>query len=89
MKCPICGHAKSIVVDSRPTEEHASIRRRRECMSCQSRFTTYEVVESVPLIVIKKDDTREVFDRSKLLAGTMNSCYKFPFTTEQMETLAS
>ncbi len=89
MKCPICGCTKSIVIDSRPTEEHTSIRRRRECVSCQNRFTTYEIVESVPLMVIKKDDTREMFDRSKLLAGIMKSCYKCPVTTEQMETLAS
>jgi transcriptional repressor NrdR len=76
-------------VDSRPAEEGASIRRRRECLSCQNRFTTYEVVESVPLVVIKKDNTREVFDRSKLLAGIMKSCYKCPVTTEQIEGLAS
>ncbi len=89
MKCPICGSTKSIVIDSRPTEEHSSIRRRRECVSCQNRFTTYEVVESVPLMVIKKDNTREIFDRSKLLTGIMKSCYKCAVTTEQMEALAS
>ena len=89
MKCPICGYTESKVIDSRPTEENSSIRRRRECLSCQNRFTTYEVVESVPLVVIKKDNTREVFDRSKLLAGIMKSCYKCPVTTEQIEALAS
>ncbi len=89
LKCPICGYTESKVIDSRPTEENSSIRRRRECLSCQNRFTTYEVVESVPLMVIKKDDTREIFDRSKLLAGIMKSCYKCPISTEQMETLAS
>lgn len=89
MKCPICGYTKSIVIDSRPTEGSSSIRRRRECLACQKRFTTYEVVETLPLIVIKKDNTREVFDRSKLLAGIMKSCNKCPVTTEQMENLVS
>ncbi len=89
MKCPICGYTKSKVIDSRPTEEDSSIRRRRECLSCRNRFTTYEIVESIPLVVIKKDDTREIFDRSKLLAGIMKSCYKCPITTEQMEAIAS
>ena len=89
MKCPICGYTKSIVIDSRPTEGSASIRRRRECLSCQKRFTTYEVVESLPLMVIKKDNTRQMFDRSKLLAGIMKSCYKCPVSTEQMENIAS
>ena len=89
VKCPICGYTESKVIDSRPTEENTSIRRRRECLSCQNRFTTYEVVESVPLVVIKKDNTREVFDRSKLLAGIMKSCYKCPVTTEQSENLTS
>ncbi len=88
VKCPICGYTKSIVVDSRPTEENSSIRRRRECLSCQKRFTTYEVVESLPLIVIKKDGTREMFDKSKLLAGIIKSCYKCPVTTRQMEQVA-
>ena len=87
MKCPICGYTESKVIDSRPTEENTSIRRRRECLSCQNRFTTYEVVESVPLVVIKKDNTKEMFDRSKLLAGIMKSCYKCSVTTEQIEKL--
>ncbi len=88
MKCPICGYTESRVVDSRPTEGNSSVRRRRECLSCQKRFTTYEVVESLPLIVIKKDNTREIFDRSKLLAGIIKSCYKCPVTTRQMEQIA-
>ncbi len=87
MKCPICGYTESRVIDSRPTEENSSIRRRRECLSCQNRFTTYEVVESVPLVVIKKDDSRQVFDRSKLLAGIMKSCYKCAVTPEEIESL--
>ena len=89
MKCPICGFTKSIVIDSRPTEEGVSIRRRRECLSCKGRFTTYEVVESLPLVVIKKDNTREAFDRSKLLAGIVKSCYKCPVTMEQMENITA
>ena len=89
MKCPICGFTKSIVIDSRPTEEGVSIRRRRECVSCKGRFTTYEVVESLPLVVIKKDNTREAFDRSKLLAGIVKSCYKCPVTMEQMENITA
>lgn len=89
MKCPICGYTESKVIDSRPTEGNSSIRRRRECLSCQKRFTTYEVVESLPLMVIKKDNTRQMFDRSKLLAGIMKSCYKCPVSTEQMEKIAS
>lgn len=89
MKCPICGYTESKVIDSRPTEGSNSIRRRRECLSCQKRFTTYEVVETLPLMVIKKDNTRQIFDRSKLLAGIMKSCYKCPVSTEQMEKIAS
>lgn len=86
MKCPICGFEKTQVVDSRPTE-NASIRRRRECLSCKHRFTTYEFVEQVPLFVIKKDGTKEVFDRQKLLAGLIKSCYKRPVTPDQLEDL--
>ena len=86
MKCPICGNEKTQVVDSRPTE-NASIRRRRECLSCKHRFTTYEFVEQVPLFVIKKDGTKEVFDRQKLLAGLIKSCYKRPVTPDQLEDL--
>ena len=86
MKCPICGFEDSRVVDSRPTE-NSSIRRRRECLSCKHRFTTYEFVEQVPLFVIKKDGTKEVFDRQKLLAGLIKSCYKRPVTADQLEDL--
>lgn len=86
MKCPICGFEDSRVVDSRPTE-NASIRRRRECLSCKHRFTTYEFVEQVPLFVIKKDGTKEVFDKQKLLAGLIKSCYKRPVTADQLEDL--
>lgn len=86
MKCPICGVDDDRVVDSRPTE-NSSIRRRRECKSCKHRFTTYEFVEQVPLFVIKKDGTKEVFDRQKLLAGLIKSCYKRPVTADQLEDL--
>ena len=89
VKCPVCGYTESKVIDSRPTEGSSSIRRRRECLSCQKRFTTYEVVESLPLIVIKKDNSRQMFDRSKLLAGIMKSCYKCAVTTEQIEKIVS
>ena len=86
MKCPICGFEDSRVVDSRPTE-NSSIRRRRECLSCKHRFTTYEFMEQVPLFVIKKDGTKEVFDKQKLLAGLIKSCYKRPVTADQLEEL--
>jgi len=86
MKCPICGFEKTQVLDSRPTE-NSSIRRRRECVSCKHRFTTYEFVEQIPLFVIKKDGTKEVFDRQKLLAGLIKSCYKRPVTADQLEDL--
>ena len=89
MKCPICGHTKSIVIDSRPTEEGASIRRRRECLSCLNRFTTFETVESLPLLVIKKDKTRQAFDKTKLLHGIIEACHKRPITLEQMESIVN
>lgn len=89
MKCPICGYTESKVVDSRPTEEGVSIRRRRECLSCQNRFTTYETIETLPLLVIKKDNTREVFDKSKLLGGMLSACNKRPVTMDQLESIAS
>lgn len=84
MKCPYCDYADSKVIDSRPTEEGSSIRRRRECISCGKRFTTYEKVESVPIMVIKKDETREAFDRNKVLSGIMKACQKRPVETERM-----
>ena len=89
MKCPICGCTKSVVIDSRPTEESSSIRRRRECVSCQNRFTTYETIETLPLLVIKKDKTREVFDKAKLLSGMLNACNKRPISLEQLESIAT
>ena len=89
MKCPYCSTLDSKVVDSRPSDEGSSIRRRRECRECHKRFTTYETVESLPLVVIKKDNTREAFDRSKLLAGIVKSCYKCPVTMEQMENITA
>lgn len=86
MECPYCFYPESKVVDSRPTD-NKSIRRRRECISCQKRFTTYEVIESLPIIVIKKDNTREIFDRNKLLTGLVKACYKRPVSVEQMNSL--
>ena len=74
MKCPYCGDEESKVIDSRPTEDSERIRRRRECLNCHMRFTTYEVVETVPLIVIKKDNSREPFDRQKLLNAMLRAC---------------
>ena len=89
MKCPKCGYNKSEVIDSRPSEEGASIRRRRECRSCQNRFTTYETVEKLPLLVIKKDKTRQTFDKTKLLNGIIEACHKRPITLEQMESVVN
>ncbi len=86
MRCPICGYNDSKVIDSRPTE-NSSIRRRRECLACQKRFTTYEIIDTVPMLVIKKDGTREIFDRNKLLKGLLNAAYKRPVTTEQLKAL--
>jgi len=88
MKCPVCGYSESRVIDSRPAEENASIRRRRECLECQKRFTTYEVVETIPLVVIKKDRSRESFDRNKILRGIIKACEKRAVTEEQMKKLA-
>ena len=86
MKCPFCGYTESKVIDSRPAEEGATIRRRRECLACQKRFTTYEVIESVPVIVVKKDKSREVFDRNKLFNGMLRACEKRPVSLEKIET---
>ena len=85
MKCPFCGYTESKVVDSRPTDEGSSIRRRRECLSCGSRFTTYETVESLPIIVIKKDGSRETFDRSKVLSGMLKACEKRQVPLNRLE----
>lgn len=87
MKCPYCGYIESKVIDSRPTDEGEKIRRRRECIKCQKRFTTYEIVESLPLIVVKKDKTREEFDRRKLLSGMRHACEKRPVSVETLEKM--
>ena len=88
MKCPFCGHLESKVVDSRPAEEGASIRRRRECLACHKRFTTYETVESLPLMVIKKDGNRQTFDKTKLLNGMIRACEKRPVPMTDLEQIA-
>ncbi len=88
MKCPFCGFLESKVLDSRPTEEGGSIRRRRECLSCQKRFTTYETVESMPLYVIKNDGSRQLFDKSKLLSGMLRACVKRPVPIHRLEEVA-
>ncbi len=85
MKCPFCSYEESKVIDSRPTDEGERIRRRRECMSCGKRFTTYEIIESVPIVVVKKDKSREVFDRDKLFNGMMRACEKRPVSVEVIE----
>ncbi len=85
MKCPFCSCEDSKVIDSRPTEEGERIRRRRECNSCGKRFTTYEIVETVPVIVVKKDHSRQVFDRDKLFRGMLKSCEKRPVSLDQLE----
>lgn len=82
MRCPVCGYYDSKVIDSRPTQEGNSIRRRRECLSCQKRFTTFEVIESVQIIVVKKDGSKELFDRTKLLGGLLKACQKRPVDAE-------
>ena len=87
MRCPFCGHEDSKVIDSRPTDEGVAIRRRRECIKCAQRFTTYEKVESLPIVVIKKDKTREMFDREKLLAGLTRACEKRPVETSTLDRL--
>ena len=86
MRCPFCSCEESKVIDSRPTDEGERIRRRRECISCQKRFTTYEIIESVPVIVVKKDKSREVFDRNKLFNGMLRACEKRPVSLEKIET---
>ena len=88
MKCPYCGYKESKVIDSRPAEEGSSIRRRRECLSCAKRFTTYETVESLPMVVIKKDGSRQSFDRQKMLRGMIRACEKRPVTLAELERIA-
>ena len=85
MKCPFCNHAESKVIDSRPADDGMKIRRRRECISCAKRFTTYEAIESMPIIVVKRDKSRQVFDRHKLLSGMLRACVKRPVTLDVIE----
>lgn len=89
MKCPFCGYVESKVVDSRPTDESEKIRRRRECISCSKRFTTYEIIETVPIIVVKKDKSREAFDRIKLFNGMLRACEKRPVPIATLEKVVS
>ena len=88
MKCPFCGYSESKVIDSRPADEGASIRRRRECLSCSKRFTTYETVESLPMVVVKKDGSRQSFDRRKVLGGMIRACEKRPVPLAELEKIA-
>lgn len=85
MKCPFCGYEDSKVVDSRPTDENQTIRRRRECINCKKRFTTYEKVEMVPVVIVKKDGTRQTFDRDKILHGMIRACEKRPVPLKTLE----
>lgn len=85
MKCPYCAYQESKVVDSRHSEDGNSIRRRRECLSCQKRFTTYETVESLPIVVVKKDNSRQSFDRNKILNGMVRACEKRPVSMADLE----
>ncbi len=89
MKCPFCSYEESKVIDSRPTDEGEKIRRRRECISCGKRFTTYEIIESVPIIVVKKDKSRQAFDRVKLFNGMLRACEKRPVSIEQIDRTVS
>ena len=89
MKCPYCGYSESKVIDSRPADENSSIRRRRECLSCGKRFTTYETVESLPMVVVKKDGSRQTFDKSKLLNGMIRACEKRPVAFATLEAIAN
>ncbi len=89
MKCPFCGFEESKVIDSRPTDEGERIRRRRECIKCTKRFTTYEIIESVPILIVKKDRSREAFDRQKLMNGMLRACEKRPVSMETIEKSVS
>ena len=88
MRCPYCTHPESKVVDSRPSDEGASIRRRRECLECHKRFTTYEIIESLPLVIIKKDGSRQSFDRSKILTSMLKACEKRSVPVAVLEQIA-
>lgn len=87
MKCPFCNHENTRVIDSRPADDNNSIRRRRVCDECEKRFTTYEKIETIPLIIIKKDDAREPYDRAKIEAGVLRACHKRPISADQITTL--
>ena len=87
MKCPFCNHENTRVIDSRPAEDNNSIRRRRVCDECGKRFTTYEKIETIPLIIIKKDNNREAYDRAKIEAGVLRACHKRPVSAQQITTL--
>lgn len=89
MKCPNCSHSEDKVVDSRSTADGKAVRRRRECLKCESRFTTYEYIEATPLLVIKKDGRREPFDRRKIIAGLLKACEKRPIGIEKLDELAT
>lgn len=89
MKCPFCGYDESKVIDSRSTEDNMAIRRRRECLGCSKRYTTYEKVEDIPILVVKKDSSREFFDKSKIVNGLVKSCEKRPVSRKQIEDIAS
>ena len=84
MKCPVCNYQDSKVIDSRPTQDGSSIRRRRECLACQKRFTTFEILETVQIFVLKKNGTKEMFDKNKLLAGVLKACQKRPVNAEEI-----
>lgn len=88
MKCPYCGYLESKVIDSRPTEDGSSIRRRRECLECAKRYTTYEKIETMPILVIKKDESREPFEKSKIINGLLRATQKRPVSMRQMEDIA-
>lgn len=88
MKCPYCGYSDSKVIDSRPAEDGATIRRRRECLACQRRFTTYEIIERLPIVVIKRDGSRQSFDKVKLINGMVRACEKRPVTMAEIEKIA-
>lgn len=89
MKCPYCGFEESKVIDSRPADDGERIRRRRECLKCKKRFTTHEIIETVPVVVVKRDKSREVFDRAKLEAGLLRACEKRPVSLSQIEAIVT
>ncbi|MBW8383602.1 MAG: transcriptional regulator NrdR [Youngiibacter sp.] len=89
MKCPFCAFSESKVIDSRSIEDNSAIRRRRECLSCGKRYTTYEKVEDIPILVIKKDESRENFDKNKIITGLIRACQKRPVSRAQIESIAT